>query len=34
MADLIITNGKHVDTSAIAEYTLDCAWGSGENDLS
>lgn len=33
MADLIITNGKHVDTSAIAEYTLDCAWGSGENDF-
>ena len=33
MADLIITNGKHVDPSAIAEYTLDCAWGSGENDF-
>ena len=33
MADLIITNGKHVDTSAIAEYPLDCAWGSGENDF-
>lgn len=33
MADLIITNGKHVETSAIAEYTLDCAWGSGENDF-
>lgn len=33
MADLIITTGNHTDTAALADYELDCAWGSGENDF-
>jgi hypothetical protein len=33
MVDLIITDSNHVDVRSAVDYTLDCAWGKGENDF-